>query len=270
MIRNPVVSGQFYPNARSILLKEVKAYLGARGQGKEDAIGVVSPHAGYMYSGPVAGSVFSSIKPKDTYILLGPNHTGLGAVFGLATYETWKTPLGDVGLDGELAKKIKDNCPFIEEDVLSHSHEHSIEVQLPFIQATRGSFKIEPICVSHAELNIYIEAGKAIAKSVTQLKREKNTLIVASSDMTHYESAEEAKRKDAAAIDAILRLDEKGLAKAVDSLDISMCGYAPTVMMLAAAKELGATKARLVKYQTSGDVSGNYMSVVGYAGIVIS
>ena len=270
MIRNPVVAGQFYPDTKSVLLKEVKAYLGTRGQAKDDAVGVVSPHAGYIYSGPVAGSVFSAIKPKDTYILLGPNHTGMGAVFGLATYETWKTPLGDVNLDGELAKKIKDNCPFIEEDVLSHSHEHSIEVQLPFIQATQGTFGIVPICVSHAELRVYVEVGKAIAKSVKELKREEKVVIVASSDMTHYESVQEARRKDDAAIDAILRLDEKALAKAVAELDISMCGYAPTAIMLAAAKELGATKARLVKYQTSGDVSGDYVSVVGYAGIIIS
>jgi MEMO1 family protein len=269
MIRNPVVAGQFYSNSKALLLKEVKSYLGAGGA-KEDAVGMVSPHAGYIYSGPVAGSVFSAVKPKDAYILLGPNHTGLGAAFGLATYETWKTPLGDVRLDAELAKKIIDNCDFMEEDLLSHSHEHSIEVQLPFIQATCESFKIVPICVSHAELSAYIEAGKAIAKSVSQLKHEKKAVIVASSDMTHYESAEEAKTKDAAAIDAILRLDEKALAKAVSSLDISMCGYAPTVMMLVAAKELGATRARLVKYQTSGDVSGDYTSVVGYAGIVIS
>ena len=269
MIRNPVVAGQFYSNSRALLLKEVKSYLGAGGA-KEDAVGVVSPHAGYMYSGPVAGSVFSSIKPKDTYILLGPNHTGLGATFGLATYKTWKTPLGSVNLDSALAKKITDNCPFIEEDDLSHSHEHSIEVQLPFIQAAQGAFEIVPICISHAELGVYIEAGKAIAKSVSQLKREKKVLIVASSDMTHYESVQEAKRKDTAAIDAILRLDEKALARAVSELDISMCGYAPTVMMLAAAKELGATKAMLVRYQTSGDASGDYMSVVGYAGIIIS
>jgi hypothetical protein len=269
MIRNPVVCGQFYPGTKTALLEEVRSCLGGQAV-KEDAIGAVSPHAGYTYSGPVAGSVYSSIKPKDTYILLGPNHTGLGAAFGLANYETWKTPLGNVDLDAELASKIKDNCPFMEEDNLSHSREHSIEVQLPFIQAVCGTFKIVPICVSNARFQLYIEAGKAIAKSVSRLKNPGKVVIVASSDMTHYESEQEAKRKDAAAIDAILRLDEKALAKAVSDLDISMCGYAPTVMMLAAARELGATKARLVKYRTSGDASGDYMSVVGYAGIIIS
>jgi len=269
MIRNPVVAGQFYSGSKDALLKEV-AMLVAKGPAKEDAIGVLSPHAGYVYSGEVAGSVLGSIKPRDTYIIMGPNHTGLGASFGLSPAKSWKTPLGEVEIDEKLALQIKKNSGLIKDDELSHSREHSIEVQLPFLQYMSKNFKFVPLVISYADLDAYRDISKAVAKSIKDLKLEKNVTIIASSDMTHYEPQESAKSKDRAAIEAMLKLDEEELFERVSSMGITMCGYGPALIMIVAAKELGAKKARLVKYATSGDVSGDYSSVVGYAGITIS
>ena len=269
MIRNPVVAGQFYSLDEDALRSEVNALINPKAK-REDAIGIVSPHAGYVYSGSVAGSVMSSIKPKKTYVILGPNHTGLGEILGLDKSDHWSTPLGNIEIDRALAGAIKNNCAHIKDDSLSHAHEHSIEVQLPFLQVLQNGLRIVPIVVSYADLDLYRDVGKAIAKSVKDLNMEKDVTIIASSDMTHYESHERAKKKDSIAIDAILALDEEMLIEKVSKLDITMCGYAPTAIMLVAAKALGAKKAHLVKYQTSGDVSGDYQSVVGYAGIIIN
>lgn len=269
MVRNPARAGQFYAGSKQALLREVEALIDTKSK-KEDVIGVVSPHAGYMYSGAVAGSVLSAVKPKRTYVIMGPNHTGLGEQFGLDANTSWKTPLGDVEVDRALADEIKKNSPLVISDSLCHAGEHSVEVQVPFLQVLQKSFTFVPIVVSYATLDEYRRVGKAIARSIKDLSMEKDVTIIASSDMTHYESQESAKRKDTMAIDAVLKLDEKKLVEVVAEHDISMCGYAPTAIMLVAAKELGATRARLVKYQTSGDVSGDYSAVVGYAGIIIS
>lgn len=269
MVRDAVVAGQFYPGSSDSLLREVKSLMPGQ-PNKEDAIGLVSPHAGYMYSGPVAGSLYSAIKSKNLYLIMGPNHTGLGAPFAMAASDSWKTPLGTVEIDKALVSQIKKNSKHIREDELAHAHEHSVEVQLPFLQVLKKDFKFVPIAISYGTLAIYREIGRALAKSIKDLKLEKSVTIIASSDMTHYESQESAKKKDSLAIEAILKLDEEALMDNVTRFDISMCGYAPTVIMLVAAKELGATKARLAKYQTSGDAMGDYSSVVGYAGLIIS
>ena len=268
MIRNPAVAGHFYSGTKSALSKEIESLVGKTIK-KEEVIGVVSPHAGYMYSGAVAAGVLAVIKPKPTYIIMGPNHTGMGESFGITASDTWNTPLGDVRIDKALADQLKKNCKYLKGDELSHAHEHSIEVQVPFLQFLQKSFKIVPIVISYANPNIYKEIGHAMARSILDLKMEKDVVIIASSDMTHYESQEEARKKDSAAIEAILELDADKLVKRVAELDISMCGYAPAVIMITAAKELGAKSGRLVKYATSGDASGDYSSVVGYAGIVI-
>ena len=270
MIRNPAVAGQFYRGTKEALEKEV-APLVKKEAAKEDAIGVVSPHAGYLYSGAVAGATLSSIKPKKTYIIMGPNHTGFGEPFGLSAAQSWRTPLGEVKIDKALAEAIKKNSGYIKYDDLSHAHEHSIEVQLPFLQHLQGNdFKFVPIVISQGLLEAYRDIGKEIALAVKELKMEKDVAIIASSDMTHYESQKAAEKKDRAAIDAILALDEERLVDSISSLGITMCGYAPAAIMIAAAKLLGAKKARLVKYMTSGNATGDYTSVVGYAGIIIS
>ncbi|MCX5679865.1 MAG: AmmeMemoRadiSam system protein B [Candidatus Omnitrophica bacterium] len=269
MVRRPVVAGQFYPGTKELLLKTIASTINKL-PGKDEAIGVISPHAGYIYSGSVAGAVLSSIKPRPKYIILGPNHTGLGVSFSMSKASSWKTPLGDVTVDEDLRKKLLMYSGLIEADDAAHIAEHSIEVQLPILQAIQKKFTFVPIVVASDDLQSYRMMGKDIAGAIKELGIEKEVLIIASSDMTHYESDESVRRKDKAAIEAILELDEEKLFKRIRQMDISMCGYGPTAIMISAAKILGAKTARLVKYQTSGDASGDYSSVVGYAGITVS
>jgi len=261
MIRNPVVAGQFYPSSASKLKAMIEGMI------KEEAIGLVSPHAGYVYSGPVAAAVISRIKFKDTFIIMGPNHTGAGKPLSIMTEGKWKTPLGEVEIDSKLAKKILATSKHLQEDKTAHLYEHSIEVQLPFLQYFNTEFKLVPIVLAYAGGAIYKEIGKALAKAVKESGGK--AVIIASSDMTHYEPQASAQRKDTQAIEAVLALDEDELLKRVEKLDITMCGFAPAVSLIVAAKELGAKGAELVKYQTSGDATGDYSSVVGYAGIII-
>jgi hypothetical protein len=265
-IRNPVVAGQFYPRAPSQLTAQIEEFIDEKVP-KEEVIGLVSPHAGYIYSGPVAGAVISRIKFKDTFIIMGPNHTGRGKPFSIMTKGVWKTPLGNVRIDQALGKEILGRSAYLEEDPVAHLYEHSIEVQIPFLQYFKRDIRIVPIVFSYHTGDVYKEIGKAMAASIKGLKRD--VIIIASSDMTHYEPYESAKLKDTRAIEAILELNEDELLKRIEELNITMCGYAPTVSLISASKELGAKKAELIKYQTSGDISGDYSSVVGYAGIII-
>jgi len=266
MIRNPAVAGQFYPASPSRLKEMIQSMVDEKAE-KVEAIGLVSPHAGYPYSGPVAGATVSRIKFKNTFIIMGPNHTGIGKPLSIMTEGTWKTPLGKVEIDSALSKQILATSSFLEEDNEAHQYEHSIEVQVPFLQYFRRDIKLVPIIFSHASNATYREIGIELARAIKALNRE--VVIIASSDMTHYEPQEQAKEKDTQAIEAILNLDEDELLRRINKLNISMCGYAPTVALIAAAKELEATSAELVKYQTSGDITGDYSSVVGYAGIII-
>jgi MEMO1 family protein len=266
MIREPIVAGQFYPKSPSSLEAQIARFVD-KNAAKEEVIGIVSPHAGYMYSGAVAGATMSRIKFKDIFIIMGPNHTGYGKPFSIMSQGTWRTPLGSVEIDSELGSQILAQSQNLEQDQVAHLYEHSIEVQIPFLQYLKQDFKIVPIVFSHAPRAVYKEIGKAIAKAIKELKAE--AVIIASSDMTHYESQESAKRKDTQAINAILELNEDELLNRIEKLNISMCGYAPTVTLISAAKELGAKRAELVKYQTSGDVTGDYSGVVGYAGIIV-
>ena len=266
MIRNPVVSGQFYPASPSQLKAMIEGMVNEKAV-KEDIIGLVSPHAGYVYSGPVAGAVISRVKFKDTFIIMGPSHTGMGKPLSIMTQGAWRTPLGEVEIDAELGGKILATSSHLEEDHVAHQHEHSIEVQLPFLQYFKPDIKLVPIVLGYASGATYKKIGEEIAQAIKELNKE--VVIIASSDMTHYESQESAQRKDDKAIEAILDLNEDELLKRVDELNISMCGYAPTVSLIAAARELGATEAELVRYQTSGDTTGDYTAVVGYAGIIL-
>ncbi len=266
MIREAAVAGQFYPGWPDEL-KETIQYMTARDAAKIDAIGVVSPHAGFIYSGPVAGAVFSRVKFKDTFILIGPNHRGVGKPFSIMTDGTWRTPLGEVKINKELAGAILKASSNLKEDSLAHRYEHSLEVQVPFLQYFRPDVMIVPIVLSQADPSVYKEIGLAVASALKSTGSE--AVIVASSDMTHYEPSERARNKDEKAIQAILDLDADELIERINKYDITMCGYAGAVSLITAAKELGAGKTELVKYQTSGDTSGDYTSVVGYAGIII-
>ncbi|MDY6892683.1 MAG: AmmeMemoRadiSam system protein B [Chloroflexota bacterium] len=267
VVREPIVAGQFYPASRSTLEAQIKGFINKTAP-KRDAIGLVSPHAGYIYSGAVTGEVISRIRLKDTFIILGPNHRGTGKPFSIMTGGSWKTPLGEVEIDSRLAKHILARSAHLEEDEVAHLFEHSIEVQIPFLQYLRRDVKIVPIVLSHARLAVYKEIGIEIAESIKELGSE--AVIIASSDMTHYESRESARQKDTQAIDAILELNEDELMSRIKELDISMCGYAPTIALISAARVLGAKQTELVSYLTSGDHTGDYSSVVGYAGILIS
>ncbi|MDD4876398.1 MAG: AmmeMemoRadiSam system protein B [Dehalococcoidales bacterium] len=266
MIRNPVVAGQFYPKSPD-QLKSMIAEMVNEEAVKEEVVGIIVPHAGYIYSGSVAGAVISKIKFKDTFIIMGPNHTGRGKPLSIMTEGIWETPLGKIEIDSELAKQILTVSDHLEEDHIAHLYEHSIEVQLPFLQYFKKDIKIVPIIFGISSGNSYKEIGRELARAIKDLNRE--VVIIASSDMTHYEPQESAQSKDDLAIEAILDLNEDELLRRVSELNISMCGFAPTVSLIAAAKELGATEAELIKYQNSGDTTGDYKSVVGYAGIII-
>jgi AmmeMemoRadiSam system protein B len=279
MLRHPAVAGYFYKGSPETLKKQVQEFI-VPVPAKIKARGILSPHAGLVYSGPVAGAVYSSIELPDTFVLIGPNHTGLGASVSLMAKGTWETPLGIVEIDESLAGAILSKSPRIHEDSLAHLREHSLEVQLPFIQYFKEHFKIVPIQMLDTRLETCLELGRAVAESIqgrgqgmqsdVQESNGNNVLVVASSDMSHYERAAPAKEKDFKAINHILQLDPEGLYHVVKEYGITMCGYGPAIAMLVACKLLGATKAKLIKYANSGDVSGDYDQVVGYAGIVVA
>ncbi len=290
MLRHPAVAGQFYKGSPEALRKQVASFINPASV-RRQAIAVLSPHAGLIYSGSVAGAVYSSIELPGTIVLIGPNHTGLGAPVSLMSAGEWETPLGTVSIDEVLARSILSRSPRVQDDTLAHLREHSLEVQLPFIQYLKPDCRIVPIQMLDTRLETCQELGRAIGEAVVEspirsgqvsmrkaeLKSElqgtqsalHDVLIVASSDMTHYEDADSARTKDFKAIHDILNLDPAGLYKTVRSHGITMCGYGPAVAMLTAAKALGATKAELIKYTNSGEVSGDTKQVVAYAGIIV-
>jgi len=276
MLRQPAVAGHFYQGTAEALRKQVQGFI-VPGAKKVKALGILAPHAGLMYSGAVAGAVYSSVELPDTFILIGPNHTGLGASVSLMSSGSWETPLGTVDIDEQLAAAILKRSSHIHEDSLAHLREHSLEVQLPFIQYFKNVFKIVPLQMLDTGLTTCLEVGKAIAAAIKEFgvpsaadeSKRRHVLIVASSDMSHYERASSAKEKDSKAIDRVLNLDPPGLYRTVRDYGITMCGYGPAVAMLTACNALGASRAELVKYANSGDVSGDYDQVVGYAGIII-
>jgi MEMO1 family protein len=265
MKRKAFVAGQFYPGNEERLRRSIEEISGPPVTPKK-AIAVVTPHAGYVYSGPVAGAVFSSTIVPGTVVILGPGHREIGSIFAIQVRGGWLTPLGESRIEEQLASRIMKRCAFVEEDEQAHLGEHSLEVQLPFIQYYRKDAAIVPICVSHEAGYGQLEAlGRALAEAIRESGRE--TLIVASTDMSHYVSQKMAEKKDMMAIRKVLDLDPAGLFKTVTEERISMCGYQPTSAALVAAIELGASGAELVRYQTSGKTTGDYAQVVGYAGI---
>jgi len=265
MVRNPAVAGQFYPGSRAALARELDKMI-PDCPDKIDAIGAVVPHAGYVFSGQVAGEVYAKVKARNTYVILSPNHTGFGGRFA-ASGEPWETPLGVVYIDKDFLAAVTHRTDLVAEDKAAHEAEHSIEVQLPFIQRTSPGAKIVPITVQRGNLSELNEVADALVSASGE--RGNDVIIVASSDMTHYESREDAKKKDEAAIRKVLDLDAEGLMEVVEQKDISMCGYVPVAIMLMCAKKMNAKKSELVKYSDSGDVTGDTAQVVGYAGIIV-
>ncbi len=267
MLRNPAVSGHFYKGSPEGLRKQVGEFI-YPDTNPVKAIGVLVPHAGLVYSGAVAGAVYSRLILPETFILIGPNHTGIGAPVSVFTEGVWAMPNGSVSIDSELARTITEKSRYASEDYSAHEGEHSLEVQIPFLQYFRKEFNIVPLTMMSTALEVCREVGVAISQAIKETG--KDVLIIASSDMTHYESGISAREKDQKAIEKILALDPSGLHHTVKEYQITMCGFAPAVTMLYAAIELGSTKASLLKYMNSGDVSGDYDQVVGYAGIIIS
>jgi len=276
-IRRPTQAGAFYEGSAESLKRQIEeCFLHELGPGEipevakdgpRKVVGLVCPHAGYMYSGPVAAHAYYSLaldgKP-DIAVIFGPNHTGYGSALAVMNEGVWRTPLSDVEVDGEIADQIVRESRIVDVDDSAHSHEHSIEVQLPFLQYFYGSkFKIVPICFLMQDLPSAREVGQAVAKVLAG----KNAVVIASSDMTHYEPQERASKKDRLALEAVEMMDEAKFYSTVEAQRISACGYGPIVALVTATKILGAKEAKLLSYKTSGDVIGDYSSVVGYAAV---
>jgi len=267
MQRQPAVAGQFYAGSERELRADLVRMIPQNTIPKR-VKGVISPHAGYVYSGAIAGKIYSRIEIPKTVLIIGPNHHGVGAAAALFPDGEWLTPLGPVAINSRLNALLLRHVPFIQSDSTAHQREHSLEVQVPFLQYLRADVSIAAICLGHGDY----PALKLIASGVAAAIREysDDVLIVASSDMTHYESADAARRKDEAALERVLALDAEGLLNTCSSNRISMCGVMPSAVMIEAAIELGAVKAELVSYGTSGDVTGDNSHVVGYAAVELS
>ncbi|BCR04908.1 MEMO1 family protein [Desulfuromonas versatilis] len=265
MRRNPAVAGQFYPGTAEELRHSLGRLIPVSRE-PHKAFGIVSPHAGYLYSGAIAGETFARVEVPRRVVILGPNHQGLGHRAGVYAGGSWLTPLGEARIDEPLAEEILQGCPALAADETCHRFEHSLEVQVPFIQTRAPGASIVPICLRGAALDELLELGRHLGKT---LARHDDVLMVASSDMTHYESGERARKKDMLALEKVLDLDPQGLYLVVREKGITMCGVVPVVVMLAAALEMGAQKATLVRYGNSGEVTGDQSEVVGYAGVIV-
>jgi len=279
-VRRPAYAGMFYEGSAQSLRAQIEECftheLGPKALPKvadsklNQTIALISPHAGYMYSGPVASHGYYQLasdgKP-DLVVIFGPNHTGSGSGLAIMREGVWHTPLGEVEIDTATADSVLRESRLIDVDDVAHTREHSIEVQLPFLQYLYGSaFKFVPICFLMQDLQSSREVGVAVAKAL----KNKNALVIASTDMTHYEPQKMAEKKDKAVIEAALKLDVEGLYATVEALRVSMCGYGPAVAAITAAKELGSKSGELLCYKTSGDVVGDYSAVVGYASMIFT
>lgn len=269
MIRRAVVAGQFYPGDKTSLLKMLETFFEQVGTvQKLDMKAAIVPHAGYIYSGKTAGSLYKLVsKDIETAIILGPNHTGLGSEYSIMQRGSWATPLGEVKIDEEVTEQLSKDAEMLEDDFEAHRREHSIEVHVPFLQYINPKIKIVPIVLAGHNL----EKLKIIAETIALVVKEKakKILVIASSDMTHYEEAEEAREKDKHAIETIVALDDEKFIQTIKKYSVSMCGVLPCYVSMHFAKKMGSMSGKLIEYSNSGDVSGDYSSVVGYAAIAL-
>lgn len=270
MIRPPAVAGAFYEGRPDRLTAQLEACFAANPPApatKQPFIGAVVPHAGLMYSGHVAAAFYGLADLPKRLIILCPNHTGAGHFAAINGQGAWRTPLGDVTIDTPLADALMARTKLLREDSAAHAREHSLEVQLPFLQQLLGDFSFVPICLGAHRYDYCVEIGEAIADVIAA--EEEPIAILASSDLNHYEDQQTTLRKDSVAIAQVLARDPQEFWRVVNELDISMCGFIPTTTMLVAANRLGATSAELIKHATSGDINGDYRQVVGYASVIV-
>jgi MEMO1 family protein len=265
--RSPAVAGRFYSSDPDELRRDIDKFTEGAGE-KIKARACLVPHAGYMYSGGVAGKVYRALEIPPRILMLGPRHFPHGESLSILSDRAWRTPLGDVPIDNELAAELKQAFPLLREDAVAHETEHALEVQLPFLQRLAGDFRFVPIVLGTERFDILEQLGRAIAK--VHAAQKEPFLILTSSDMNHYESDAITRVKDRMALDKIAALDPAGLHEVVRSKGISMCGYGPAVVMLTAMKALGAKQAEILAYATSAEVSGDYDWTVGYAGALVS
>ncbi|HLW98705.1 MAG TPA: AmmeMemoRadiSam system protein B [Candidatus Acidoferrales bacterium] len=281
MIRQPAVAGRFYPAYPQELRERVQQFVGAaavvEGLPKAAAPGVSTasvalacmvPHAGYVFSGAVAGAVYARIALPRRIIIIGPRHRPRGSDLAINAEGGWQTPLGLVQIDSDMARSLLATCPLLVEDHVAHRNEHSLEVQLPFLQVLTGEFRFVPIAIGTLDFRVLTELGHALAKVISASSEP--VLLIVSTDMNHYESEEVTHVKDGLAIDQLLALDPRGLHETVRRERITMCGCGPAVAALTALHDLGVTRAELVRYATSADLLGDRDEVVGYAGMLFS
>jgi len=268
VLRPPAVAGRFYPNDPIELLRQITSFTSVASElPPRKAVACIVPHAGYRYSGAVAGAVYAHIKLPERIVLVGPRHFPHGKAQAILSEGAWQTPLGRAEIDTELAGELASACPFLREDEEAHQREHSLEVQLPFLQHLSNGFRFVPILLGPTDYNLLEALGRAIADVVR--RQPDPVLVIASSDMNHYEPDEITRRKDAQALEAVLALDPRRLFDIVRREGITMCGYGAAVSMLMAARLLGAKRAILERYGTSADVNGDRDEVVGYAGVIV-
>jgi len=276
-VRRPTQAGTFYAgDAESLKAQVESCFLHGFGPGKlpkvdakgsRRVVGLVCPHAGYIYSGPVAANAYYELAldgVPETVVVLGPNHTGYGSALALMDSGVWRTPLGDVEVDSLVAHELLRETGLVDVDESAHRYEHSVEVQLPFLQYLYGSaFKFVPVCFQLQDLASAEEVGNALAEVLA----ERNAVIIASSDFTHYEPQANAARKDGAALKAVEAMDAKQFLTIIESENVTACGYGPIATLITAAKGLLAKEAKLLQYKTSGDITGDKSSVVGYVAV---
>ena len=266
MLRPPAVAGRFYPNDPEELTAVVREYAKPQ-QTTERVKACLVPHAGYRYSGHVAGAVYSRLAVPKKIVILGVRHFPRGEPIATIAKGAWKTPLGNIPIDETLASALQKECPLLHEDPIAHSTEHSLEVQLPFLQVLSPGFAFVPIALGTVHFDDLVAVGEALARV---LAANPGALLLTTSDLNHYENDATTRLKDKKAINQLLGLNPRGLYDVCRNENISMCGLGPAVAMLTALRGLNASRATLVRYATSADVSGDSISVVGYAGLLFS
>jgi MEMO1 family protein len=269
VLRLPAVAGRFYPSNSAELTALVQQFTKKdSGKASQQVRACLVPHAGYTYSGHVAGAVLARLELPEKFLILGVRHFPRGAPVAILSSGAWRTPLGDVAIDAPLAEALRGACPLLREDSMAHSAEHSLEVQLPFLQVLAPGFSFVPVTLGTLRFEDLVSVGEAVARVL--LAKKEHVLLLTTSDLNHYEDDATTRRKDRKAIDQLLELDARGLYDTCRKEEISMCGLGPAVAMLTALCAMGAKKAELVRYATSGDISGDRDAVVGYAGMTFS